>query len=171
MNSVRLRTERDRPTVFSAALARQLDDRAVQFERLKYGKLTHEERGRRQAQSSQLSGSEMNQALLVVTEANSRVDIAPSYENIHHGEHDVGHLQSDEVDELLEWTETLPAADETAWKRNELLSFSLPPTNSIFALRFFSFAQIENIHCKASTLHLSLHQEQISVLIDGWDHL
>lgn len=101
--------------VLFGTLARQLDDRAVQFERLKYGKLTNDERGRRQTQPSQMSGSEMNQALLVVTEANSRVDIARSYENMNHREeHDEEHLKTDEVDELIEWTQALPAADETA---------------------------------------------------------
>jgi ubiquitin-protein ligase len=60
-------------------LARQLDDRALQFERLKYGKLTNDERGRgrKLVEISQMTLSENTQrAPLVITQANSRSEIS-----------------------------------------------------------------------------------------------
>ncbi|CAF0828974.1 unnamed protein product [Rotaria sordida] len=94
-------------------LARQLDDRALQFERLKYGKLTNDERERKLVQVSQMSLNESNQRPLVVTEANSRVDITTNYENNirHIEEHNL--IKNDEVDELIVWTQCLPDTDET----------------------------------------------------------
>jgi len=94
-------------------LARQLDDRALQFERLKYGKLANDEHGRKLAEMSQMSIIETNQRALVVTEANSRIDITPNYETIIEQKREDSHIESDEVDELIEWTQCLPSTDET----------------------------------------------------------
>lgn len=60
-------------------LARQLDDRALQFERLKYGQLTNDKHGRKLTEVSQMSLSQPDQRALVVTEANSRMDIIGNY--------------------------------------------------------------------------------------------
>jgi hypothetical protein len=95
--------------------ARQLDDRALQFERLKYGTVTNDERGRKLAEVSQLSLVENNQRALVVTETNSRIDITPHYENNIQQTQD-NYLKNDEVDELIEWTQCLPDTDETIEK-------------------------------------------------------
>jgi len=94
-------------------LARQLDDRAFQFERLKYGKLVNDERGRKLAEISQMSINEAHQRALVVTEANSRIDITPNYETIIEQKREDSHIKNDEVDELIEWTQCLPTTDET----------------------------------------------------------
>jgi ubiquitin-conjugating enzyme E2 U len=91
--------------------ARQLDDRAIQFERLKYGKLASDERGDKLAQISQLSLAENDHRALVVTEANSRVEITANYVN--NEQQDDIHIKNDEVDELIEWTQCLPITDET----------------------------------------------------------
>jgi len=94
-------------------LGRQLDDRAFQFERLKYGKLINDERGRKLAQASKMSLDEVNQRALVVTEANSRVDILTNYENNTEQKQEDNHIKNTEVDELIEWTQCLPTKDET----------------------------------------------------------
>ncbi|CAF2557006.1 unnamed protein product [Rotaria sp. Silwood2] len=94
-------------------LARQLDDRALQFERLKYGKLTNDEHRRKLAQVSQMSLAENNQRALVVTEANSRVDITTNYENTIRQIQERDLIKNDEVDELIVWTQGLPDTDET----------------------------------------------------------
>ena len=99
----------------SLVIARQLDDRAIQFERLKYGKLSTDNRSHRQGQLSQISVTDNTHSALVVTEANSRVDIAPSYTNIQQEEEyddDDNHVKNDEVDELIEWTQALPATTD-----------------------------------------------------------
>ncbi|CAF1574918.1 unnamed protein product [Rotaria magnacalcarata] len=93
-------------------LARQLDDRAIQFERLKYGKLTNDEPTRKLVQVSQMSLAENNQRQLVVTEANSRIDETSNYENSFQIKQEPNIVQSDEVDELLQWTQCLPDGDE-----------------------------------------------------------
>jgi hypothetical protein len=94
-------------------LGQQLGDRALQFERLKYGKLTKDERGRKLAASSKMSLDEVNQRALVVTEANSRVDILTNYENNTEQKQEDNHIKNAEVDELIEWTQCLPTTDET----------------------------------------------------------
>ncbi len=85
----------------------------MQFERLKYGKLTNDERGRKFAEMSQMDIGENHQRALVVTEANSRMDLTNLYptnlEQIHIGTP----IKNDEVDELIEWTQCLPNNDET----------------------------------------------------------
>ena len=94
-------------------LARQLDDRALQFERLKYGQLNNDERGRKLAEASHMDLSETNQRILVVTEANSRIDIENNYQmNLIPMQEDQL-VKNDEVDELIEWTQCLPTTDET----------------------------------------------------------
>jgi len=91
-----------------------LDDRALQFERLKYGRLTNDERGRKLAEVSQMSLSQSDQRALVVTEANSRTDLIDNY-SIHAEvirENSPNLIKNDEVDELIEWTQCLPNTDE-----------------------------------------------------------
>jgi hypothetical protein len=97
----------------SISLARQLDDRALQFDRLKYGRVTNDEPERKLAEISQMSLSETNQHALLVTEANSRVDITPMYETEIEQKQEDNQLQNDEVDELIEWTQCLPDTDQT----------------------------------------------------------
>lgn len=59
-----------------------------------------------------MSLAENNHRALVVTEANSRVDITPHYENNLQQHEEDNHIQNDEVDELIEWTQCLPDTDE-----------------------------------------------------------
>ncbi len=94
-------------------LARQLDDRARQFERLKYGKLTSDERERKLVQESEMSLSENNQRALVVTEANSCLDMIRNYQNNTQQKQEDNYIKNDEVEELIEWTQCLPNTDET----------------------------------------------------------
>lgn len=56
--------------------------------------------------------SETNQRALVVTEANSRMDITKTYENNSEDNQQDNYIKNDEVDELIEWTQCLPTADE-----------------------------------------------------------
>ena len=94
-------------------LARQLDDRALQFDRLKYGQLNNDERGRKLAEMSHMNLSETSQRALVVTEANSRMDLENTYRmNLEPMQEDPS-IKNDEVDELIEWTQCLPTTDET----------------------------------------------------------
>ena len=89
-------------------LAQQLDDRALQFERLKYGKFTSDERGRRTAPTSQMSLPENDQQVHVVTQANSSLDVIANFEK-----QEDNSIKNDEVDELIEWTQCLPTTVET----------------------------------------------------------
>ena len=86
----------------------------MQFDRLKYGKLTNDERGRQFAEVSQMDIGEHNQRALVVTEANSRIDVTNIYPTHIEQNQEDHQIKNDEVDELIEWTQCLPDADETA---------------------------------------------------------
>ncbi|CAF1180227.1 unnamed protein product [Adineta ricciae] len=88
-------------------LAQQLDDRAFQFERLKYGQLKNQERMRPIAAVSQMSAPETDQQVHVVTQANSSLDVLTTEER-----QNSNPIQNEEVDELIEWTQSLPTTVE-----------------------------------------------------------
>ena len=94
-------------------LARQLDDRALQFERLKYGTLGSDQRGRRTDQDSETSIPESHRPALVVTEANSRMDMNSHFATAMHRD-SLGEqfMKEDQVEELIEWTQNLPENEE-----------------------------------------------------------
>jgi hypothetical protein len=99
--------------MYIISLARQLDDRALQFERLKYGKLTNDERQHKFSELSQVELNENPQRMLVVTEANSRIDLSNNYPtNIEQVQVETP-IKNDEVDELIEWTQCLPNTAES----------------------------------------------------------
>jgi hypothetical protein len=97
----------------SFLLAQQLDDRALQFERLKYGNLTSHERSRQAMPISQLSVPEIDQQVHVVTQANSSLDVVAGAEKPGDNQ-----IINDEVDELIEWTQGLPATVEETTKEH-----------------------------------------------------
>ncbi|CAF1439782.1 unnamed protein product [Adineta steineri] len=91
-------------------LAQQLEDRAHQFERLKYGQLTKEKRQRKTKPMSQMSVPEQVQQVHIVTEVDSSLDIPTNIEK--QEDNSIKNDEIDEVDELIEWTQCLPTTDE-----------------------------------------------------------
>ncbi|UJR31191.1 hypothetical protein I4U23_018697 [Adineta vaga] len=88
-------------------LAQQLDDRALQFERLKYGQLSNQEHRRKIVPHSQMSLQGNDQQRHVVTQANSSLDLITNSERQNDNQ-----IQNEEVDELIEWTQNLPTTAE-----------------------------------------------------------
>lgn len=84
----------------------------MQFERLKYGTVANDQRGRRTAPASQMSVPENEGAVLVVTEANSRIDMNSNYSPLNKNTGHEDRMKTDEVDQLIEWTQNLPTNED-----------------------------------------------------------